>query len=519
MTALPPSSRPGPDPVTLPIATDLEERERTKRPALFRGLMMSGAGAVMVALVMGALNASIEWVLAAIHMCVLGGITYLIARRLEYFDGDPDTFSLVMAGFSMKLWGSLLRMILTTVFYSGVADATEYDEWGRWLAPQYRYLDFSADAGNFSGTGFLRSVTGVIYAIFGSSKPGGYVIFGWLAFIGALLLWRGFKRTVPEGSHRRYAYLVFFLPSMIYWPSALGKDAFSVFCLGLVGYGVARVMSRGWVFGVPIAALGLAGVMYLRPHVALVCFVGMVLAAALGKSRNPSARTPIARTVVFGMLFLVGTVVIGQTQEFFGVSSLTQETVNSTLANAEGRTEDAGSTFQAVSVTDNPANFPLATLTVLFRPFPFEVHNVQSLLTAGEGVFLIYLCWQSRRRWANLWHEMRYSPYVSFCMGIVLAFIYAFSAFSNFGILARQRSQVMPFFLVFLCIAERERKTKVEHKPLEPSTLVTPVESPYAEEAVPDPYAAHREQQRAIDDPYARFPDLMEPRRKRWRRG
>lgn len=519
MTALPPSSAPGPDPATLPIATDLEERERTKRPALFRGLMVSGVGAVVVALIMGVLGASLEWVLAAVQMCVLGGITHAIARRLEYFDGDPDTYTLVMAGFSMKLWGSLMRMLLTTVFYSGVADATEYHEWGKWLAPQYRRLDFSGDVGAFSGTGFLRSLTGFLYAIVGPSKPGAYMVFGWLAFIGAVLLWRAFKRTVPEGSHRRYAYLLFFLPSMIYWPSALGKDAFAVFCMGLISYGVARFMTRGWVFGLPITALGLLGVVLLRPHIALVTFVGMVLAAALGKSRNPTARTPIARTVVFGLLFLVGTVVIGQTEQFFGVSSLTQETVNATLANAEGRTLEAGSSFTPVSVTDNPANFPLAAATVLFRPFPFEVGNAQSVLTAGEGVFIMWLVWRSRRRLANLWHEMRYSPYVSYCMGIVLSFIYAFSAFSNFGILARQRVQVMPFFLVLLCIPERERRVKADFVPLEPSTLATPVPGPYTEEAVPDPYAAHRDEQRAIDDPYARFPDLMEPRRSRWRRG
>jgi len=519
MTSLPPASQPGPDPASLPIATDLEERERTKRPALFRGLMLSGAGAVLVALVMAALNASLEWVLAAVQMCILGGVTHAIARRLEYFDGDPDTYTLVMAGFSIKLWGSLMRMLLTTIFYSGVADATEYDAWGKWLAPQYRHLDFSGDIGAVSGTGFMRGVTGFIYAFMGSSKPGAYMIFGWLAFIGAVLLWRAFKRTVPEGSHRRYAYLLFFLPSMIYWPSALGKDAFSLFCLGLISYGVARVMTRGWILGLPIAAAGLLGVVYLRPHIALVTFVGMVLAAALGKSRNPSARTPIARTLVFGILFVVGTIVIGQTQQFFGVSSLTQETVNATLANAEGRTLEAGSSFTPVSVTNNPANFPLAAATVLFRPFPFEVGNAQSLLTAGEGVFLMWLVWRSRRRLANLWHEMRYSPYVSYCMGIVLAFIYAFSAFSNFGILARQRIQVMPFFLVFLCLPERERKQKVDFAPLEPTALVTPVDGPYTEEAVPDPYAAHREQQRAIDDPYSRFPDLMEPRRSRWRRG
>jgi hypothetical protein len=43
-------------------------------------------------------------------------------------------------------------------------------------------------------------------------------------------------------------------------------------------------------------------------------------------------------------------------------------------------------------------------------------------------------------------------------------FIYAFSAMVNLGILARQRSQVMPFFLAFLAdmgIRDRVRKNKL----------------------------------------------------------
>ena len=187
--------------------------------------------------------------------------------------------TLVLAGLGLKYLGCLLRILLTSIFYSGLADASEYDGWGRILAPHYRVLNFSDDVGALSGTGFMRSVTGVVYALTGSSKPGGYVIFGWLAFIGALLLWRAFRRAVPEGDSPRYAYLLFFLPSMIYWPSALGKDAWSLFCLGLISYGVARVMSKGWVLGLPVAAAGLVGVGMLRPHIALTAFIGMVLAA------------------------------------------------------------------------------------------------------------------------------------------------------------------------------------------------------------------------------------------------
>ncbi len=519
MTTLPPSSAPGQDPSSLSLGT-VDSAPLLKRPWLARVAMVAGSTAIGVALVAAIASSSTEWALAAVDMVVLLGITHLIAKRLAFYDRNSETYLIVMAGFSMKLVGCLLRILMTTVIYSGIADATEYDLWGKFLAPSYRRFDFSYDVGPFSGTGFLRSVTGVLYAATGPSKPGAYMFFGWFAFIGAILLWRAFMRAVPEGDARRYAFLVLFLPSMIYWPSALGKDAWSVFSIGLISYGLARVMSKGAFLGFPIAALGLLSVGLLRPHVALIAFIGMVLAAGLGKSRNPSARTPFIRILVFGILFAVGTILIGQTSQFFGVSGLTQETVNQTLQDAEGRTlKEAGSTFTPVSVADNPVNFPLAVATILYRPFLFEVKNVQSFLSASEGMFLMWLTWRSRRRLRNLWNQMRYSPYVAYSFGILLAFTYAFSAFSNFGILARQRVQVMPFFLVLLCLPERKVVPRKEFTPLDPASLVAPSDNPYSGEEAPDPYAAHREQQRAIDNPYERFEDTPEPRRGRFSRG
>ena len=63
------------------------------------------------------------------------------------------------------------------------------------------------------------------------------------------------------------------------------------------------------------------------------------------------------------------------------------------------------------------------------------------------------------KEWArlrSLGRMMRRSPYVAYCVGVVLMFVYAFSALSNFGILARQRVQVLPFFLVLLCLPRWE---------------------------------------------------------------
>jgi hypothetical protein len=47
---------------------------------------------------------------------------------------------------------------------------------------------------------------------------------------------------------------------------------------------------------------------------------------------------------------------------------------------------------------------------------------------------------------------VRRRPYIAFVLAYVAVFVFAFSSFANFGLLARQRLQVMPIFLVLLSI-------------------------------------------------------------------
>jgi hypothetical protein len=59
------------------------------------------------------------------------------------------------------------------------------------------------------------------------------------------------------------------------------------------------------------------------------------------------------------------------------------------------------------------------------------------------------------RRRRGIWQALRHPrrrPYVAFVVVFSLLFIYAFSSIANFGILARERTQLLPFFLVLLAI-------------------------------------------------------------------
>ena len=91
---------------------------------------------------------------------------------------------------------------------------------------------------------------------------------------------------------------------------------------------------------------------------------------------------------------------------------------------------------------------------MLFRPFPFEARNAQMLMQGLEGLLLIVLvvrAWPRLRRLPSL---LRRNPYVTFCVVYMAAFIWAFSGFGNFGILARQRVLMIPFFVVLLALPE-----------------------------------------------------------------
>jgi hypothetical protein len=48
--------------------------------------------------------------------------------------------------------------------------------------------------------------------------------------------------------------------------------------------------------------------------------------------------------------------------------------------------------------------------------------------------------------------SLRDQPYLVFCLAYTLLFLVAYSSFANFGLLARQRVQLYPLFLVLFSL-------------------------------------------------------------------
>ncbi len=427
------------------------------RPDLVTAPAVVGAAAYLVALSWAMQHSSYDIWGGMVILPILVGVTLVVVTRSARREGDVRMVNILAAAVVVKVVvGTLLRYALIYGVY-GSGDARGYDGAGRIIAASLRSGRFPAElGGGGEGTQALNLITGLVYTVIGPTRLGGFFVFSWLAFLGLFLFYQAYRLAFPEGKHHRYAKLLFFLPTLVFWPSSPGKEAWLMLTIGLSVYGVARIFARKHG-GFVILGLGFLATVVVRPHLAVLVFIGL----ALGYFLRPASRGALAvasRAIAGGKalgivaLAVVGFLVVGSFQDYFHLEELDRSAVNELLESTSDRSGGGGSSYDPVNVVDNPLNLPLAVLTVLFRPFPFEAHNAQALASSLEGAFLLaFFVFAAPRVLAGLKRSWR-RPFVVLCVTYSLLFIVAFSAIGNFGIIARQRSLVYPFVIVLLTL-------------------------------------------------------------------
>lgn len=413
-------------------------------------LCVAGGTALFAMLASGLATGDGELIAAVGVALVLGVGSFLVFRRLAKADGFAGLTTILIAAMSVKLLGTLARFYVGQGVYDR-SDATEYDAVGRQWASDYLSIGAMPKVNKWTSTNLVKLVVAEFYHYTSPSMIAGFVFFSWLSFVGMVLAWRGFKRVHPENA-RRYMVLVLFAPSMMYWPSSIGKEALAIFGLGLASYGVCLIVARAIWVGSACAVGGALAATYVRPHVGLVVMTGMAFALVLRKRPKGQKLGTLASIAVFA---IAGSFVIGQVNDYFGTNVQTGEGVVEQGESATDRTGQGGSEFEPTPVFTNPANFPLALLTVMFRPYPWEATSAQELFTSIESfAYGVALAMALRKLFFGL---RRDRPLTIFALVTMVMFIALFSNFANFGILARQRTQVLPFLFMILCIPPRSR--------------------------------------------------------------
>ena len=274
----------------------------------------------------------------------------------------------------------------------------------------------------------------------------GFIVYGWLSFLGVLFFWRAYRIAVSDRNDLKYLTWVVLVPTLVYWPSSIGKDAWMVFTMGIASYGAACLFAHRLERGIPAIVIGFAGMCMVRPHIALVACGGLILAVLVRRNRGVGGRI-----LSIGFVILASFVVVQVSSSFFGIQTFNRSSIQQQITETSAQTGDGGSQFAPVQV-NSPVDFPLAAVTVIYRPLPFEAGSGQEMMTAIEGVVLAILTIRAARRSWQALRRSRDYPYFMYCLGALLVFIIAFSGFSNFGLLARQRAVIQPLIFVFLTL-------------------------------------------------------------------
>ncbi len=389
---------------------------------------------------------------------LVGAVNIILLWRVSKREDDPWMVGLMGLGLVLKLFGSLARYFTVFVLYNGAGDAASYNRYASYQHVLWRqgYVVWEADGK--MGTQNLELITTAVYTIIGPAPLAGFLIFASFAYWGVYLLYRAFRIAVPGGHHRLYAALVFLLPSLLFWPSSIGKEAWLMLWLGVLVLGAAKFFThQPWAFTLMI--LGAMGTSLIRPHIT-VLLVASLLVAQLFRPAGDQAINVLSKAAGIAVLGVAAAILTTQSADFLGIEDLTTQAVTDSIGWASGQTGMGGSAFTPVPLT-NPLGVPAAIATLLVRPFPWEARGVTMLAQSVEGLALIALFVKFRSRLVRVPRLLIKNPFVAFAAIYSLVFILAFSGFSNFGIVARQRTLMLPLFLVLLAL------------PLAPSAVTT----------------------------------------------
>ena len=385
---------------------------------------------------------------------ILGAIGFGHWLQARHPD-EPWLARFLALGAIVKVVASVVRYRTLVDAYGAVGDATIYDTWGRrfsnvWLGVNGAEVGMLPD---LRKSNFVRWFTGVVYYLFGRDIITGFLVFGLIALVGSYLWYRAGCVAVPFLDRRLFMALMLFAPSLAFWPSLVGKEALMQFGLGAIALGTAYLLRGRILHGVLVAFPGAWLVWVVRAHLLGIAVLAAALAYVVGRSGRRATATEgsIVKPIGVILVSLLAVFAVTQGAKALGVEALSLDSIQSELEATQFSTTQGGSKFES-SVSLSPLQLPMAAVTVLIRPVPWEVQTPNQILASLEGLALVGFMVYRRRSLATSLRRVRLQPFLLYCWTLTITYVMLFQAFGNFGLLVRQRSIVLPALYLLLCL-------------------------------------------------------------------
>jgi hypothetical protein len=401
-------------------------------------------------LVAAATSSPLAILVVAVLLLAVGRV---IIIRVASAEAKPWLVGILTISLVLHLLASPAQIFVVDHFYHGVADWLRYDHQGSLLAPGFRHLNFSLAPGNLKGIvndGSVSIAAGVVFTFVGFNQVAAFMVFSFFSFLGTIFFFRAFSLTFAGADHRRYAYLLFLFPSLIFWTADVSKEAIMILALGMISYGAAKALRRRsggyWL----VLVGGAIGVL-IRPNELLLLMGGFVVAMmvtpTVSRSQINSARR-VGSVIFLGALLGVS---VFLTLHYLHTKG------GSLSLNQLSTTQGSNGTSGGVAYSTNFLYYPRDVYTVLLDPLPINFHGATELIAAFENTLILGILLASLRRLRIVPRAAFARTYVLMCTVYTAAFMYTFAALGNLGLITRERTLVFPFLFVLVCIPRGPR--------------------------------------------------------------
>lgn len=314
-------------------------------------------------------------------------------------------------------------------------------------AYMYHERSFSSDVkfDGFTGTPFIISTVRKIHELIPltESYHAMKVIFSFFGLLSALLLYKAFRRALPNLPMKMF-YFLGLCPSILFWSSILGKDPLHFLGLAIYMYGLIGIFKTTKIEDCLIASVGLGLACLVRAWTAPILLIPLLV---IGLIRHTFIFLPLLAGLLFSGVLTPRIESLSRSLKIESVTDLVDRTQKVSHGWNHGGSADELPEF--TDVNSMIRFLPKGMFTALFRPLPGEVMNPFGIFAGIESLALLVLVfmslWSLKYRTAKEW-DIFYTVLVILIWGG----IYAFISSQNLGTAFRFRLQVMPFFIYLI---------------------------------------------------------------------
>lgn len=329
------------------------------------------------------------------------------------------------------IWHTIFSVIYFIYTLYNQADARKY----------YR-LSLTDDLSIHPGTGFVYYITSLCSKFLEASYFNTALFYNLVGTLGLVFLYKSlrvFLRELPS-----YWVLILFIPSMSFWSTGIGKDAISFFATCLFLYAVTK--SKRTLL---LATISFIIMFMVRPHIASIMLVSYVIYFIIQSKVHSIFKLFFLPLIGIGIFLSVGFV-----QEYIGLEEASLNSIAGYIDERQNSNLGGGSSLDIASMS-----YPMQMFTYVFRPLPFEAHNIVSFITAFENTALLLL-------FLYISVKIRFDFKVFVQGKLLWLFTYVFLTCTilavttaNLGIATRQKWMFMPVLLYLLIFAFYQYQT------------------------------------------------------------